>query len=220
MTLNEVLYQVKSELYGGSGTDDTLISLELMEVWVRTGRAKLIRQLYNRQSPINDLIMPFCVPMSMADASLCCSWEAGCTVLRSTDKLPKTLSFGEASDGITSVNSLDGFTGTNYSRTTAVRAKVDSKSKFAGGRFFLQADYLYISPGNPNTDKLLVWVIPENPIEWYDLDECETGDCEDSWDKFYIPDHFINDLVRIIKVENGFPTRQIPKDTQNDTKED
>jgi hypothetical protein len=214
-TLKDIVHQLKEEVTGGRSTDDSVISEEFLADVANNARTKLIRQNESKLKPAKDLIQHFCIPMSMEDASLCCSWEAGCKVLRSTNKLPATLLTGEHSTGLFYVTSLDGLTGTKYHIVGPGEASI--KPKYNQRIAFEQAGYLFVGPVNMTATtitKLLVFVIPENPIDWYEMEECEGG-CGDPWDREFIPTHYVSDLKRIIWADVFAQMKQIRKDNHN-----
>lgn len=223
MTLNEIIYDVLGILYGGNPEDDISITEDQVKVWIDQTRALLIRQMSNAGKPVpSSAAITFCFAMELVDASICCGWEAGCKILRSTSQLPASIPQGGNTDGILMVATPSGG---QYGRSTMFRARWDAKSPFAAKNpfYFFKDNYLYINSDNPLIKVVEVTLLPEDPIAAMELDTCKDPSivsCDDKWDAPYpLPIHMVEMAVNKIVKDKGMITRQVPEDSLNDGRE-
>ena len=113
-TLNELVYDIKNPANGGFQSDDVAVSDRQVAYWANDTRDMLIGQLFSANKTIPDTVIQHleCVDMECLDPAECCDISSCARVLRSTQKIPRTIQ-RNGSNSIMSVSSADktvGFT--------------------------------------------------------------------------------------------------------------
>lgn len=220
MTLNEIVYDIKNILRNARPTDDDNITNEQIAFWVRTTRAKLIRnELTKGYSVGNNLTQTIeCLPLTLVDASECCGLNLGCSLLR-TPALPKPIQ-GTSEDAI--FNIMGGSTiGLPISFIPYERVPYWGNNRFNKNSIvaFKNDDYIYIlsevHPGIVNITG--IW---ENPEEISSYTNCDNESCF-TWDSEYpMSAHMIDDMKKIIIDGNFRILLSTIADTKNNNLDD
>jgi hypothetical protein len=223
---SEIIYDLKSVLYGGNIPDDAAIENEQIASWFKQAAATIIEQQYAKSRTLStQMNFETCLELELVDASQCCDITIGCQILRSVLELPPTLPLGEHVDGFIAVSAADNSGA--FSHSTSSRIHSDLKSKFGGiaRLYWVQNNRLYIPINQHRLSllrKVLVRVIPEDPLQWIKLHVCggQNGCDKDPWEAEYpLPVHIVDLVYRKILAERGVTTRQVPEDQLNDARE-
>lgn len=218
-TLNTMVFDVLNVMYGGKIPDDADLSERLVAYYIEQYRALLIRQELSTRGkvPENYVQTLGCIPLEAVDKSDCCENTSGCTVLRTTIKLPKIVNSGGKSY-IVSVSSADGEV--PITMVPFYRAKWNKYNVYTkrGSRGYLKDNYLYVT--NYEGDYVSLSAIFESPSELETLGVCGTQACF-SWDTEYPITADMASMVTDLILKNRVAImRQFPKDTTNDMKDE
>jgi len=177
-TLNEIAYDlltiVKPQL-----SDDNDIELRQVKYWIHNQRALWIRNELNKNRTIDaTLEQTLCADLELVDASDCCGIDLDCNILRTKQKIPKTIEL-HSKEGITRVGPVNkkrrGFAYISYSRVPWIgNGRFNSKSIFA----FLHDEYMYIYPLDPKYQKMektIIRGIFEDPTSISSFNNCDTN---------------------------------------------
>jgi hypothetical protein len=126
-TLNELCYDILNTIRGGVTSDDEVVTKRQVAFWIKTVRAQLIRQDIEKKRSVSDNVRQvLCVPMELADLSVCCGIQTGCKGLRSKDVIPNPMELHHK-DLITRVGPVDAL-GMSYDYVPYERAVWSAKS--------------------------------------------------------------------------------------------
>lgn len=204
-TLNEIAYDlitiVRPQL-----SDDTDIELRQIKFWIRNQRALWLRNELNRKRTIDeDVIQTLCVDIEEVDASDCCDIVIGCSVLRSKQKLPKTIEL-HTKNAIVRVGPVNKkekpFSYIGYERVPWV----------GSGRFnkfllyaFLYNKYIHVLTNNlayKDLKTIIVRGVFENPEELASFRTCEEQPCYSDDEEYPIKTWMIPALKESILKSN------------------
>lgn len=217
-TLNELVYDIKNPGFGGVQSDDIQISDRHVAYWINDARDLLIGQLLSSGKSIPETIVQHleCVELECLDPAECCDITSTKKVLRSTQKLPKTVHRNNRNT-ILSVTSPD--KSKSFSQTNYFRARSNKYNKYTGDepRWFIKNDYLYIV-----NELVLEYVsvsgIYEDPTEALLFNKCDGSSCF-SWDDDYpITQRMSRVITTMVLQERLGITQQAPNDQKNDAR--
>ena len=183
-TLNEMVYDVKNIGAGGFQSDDNPISDRQVAYWVNDTRAMLASQMLSANKSIPDALIQHleCIELECMDAAECCEISSSSKVLRSTQKIPRTIQRNNRNT-ILSISSPDQLV--SFSETTYFRQRTNRFNRYTGNkpRWFVKNDYLYVI-----NEKVLQYVslsgIFEDPTEAILFLTCDGEPCF-TWDTDY-----------------------------------
>lgn len=184
MTLNQLVYDIKNIISGGTQSDDIRISDRQVTFWINQARATLIGQLLSDGKSIPDALIQHleCVELECVDAAECCEISTCAKVLKSVQKIPETIGRNNRNT-ILSVSSPDKTVG--FTETTYFRQRTNRHNKYTGNkpRWFTKNNYLYVT-----NEKVLEYVslsgIFEDPTEALLFTDCDKNPCF-TWDSEY-----------------------------------
>ncbi len=217
-TLNEIIYDIKNSAFGGFQSDDVQVSDRQVAYWINEARDTLIGQLLSSGKSIPESAVQHleCVQLECLDAAECCEFTSCNKVLRSTQKLPRSIQTNDR-NSILSVESPDKTVG--FSETTYFRAKTNKYNRYTGNnpRWFIKNDYLYVI-----NEKMLEYVsvsgIFEDPTEATLFTTCDGAPCF-TWDTDYpITQRMARLITTMILQDRLGITQQTPNDTSNNAK--
>lgn len=224
-SFNELIYDTLELLRGNKVSDDTDLSESQIIYHWNNQRALWLRNEYNKPGRLID---PFleqdlgCLQLVEADAADCCDIVAGCTLLRTSRKIPKTIELhsGPAITRVGLINKLTvPFSFTNYQKAIyTMNGKYSSKK---GVFVFLLNGYMYLVTKDPLVqllDYINVRGVFENPTELAAF-QCDSGTCF-SYDDPYPLNNWMIPYIKDQVLQQFGVTLQIPKDATNDAKED
>jgi hypothetical protein len=183
-TLNELVYDIKNPANGGVQSDDVTTSDRQVAYWINDTRDMLTGQLFAKGKSVPDTLIQHleCVELECLDPAECCEISSCLRVLRSTQKLPRTIQRNDRNT-ILSVASPDKTTG--FTETTYIRQRSNAHNRYTGSkpRWFIKNDYLYIT-----NIKVLEYVsvsgVFEDPTEAIMFTDCDGHPCF-TWDSDY-----------------------------------
>lgn len=223
MTLLEHIYAVRNLEAKGSGSKDNSYSLELIAHLLNVVRATLTEQKADRYRYISEQsFQSLCIHLQKASLHNCCTIEdVGCSLLRSTVKIPKFLNtrWGE----FVKVTTINGDNISKTSITTNKLAKYSLTNKKQKTGWFIHDGYLYII-NNPNLEIVLLNSLYDNPAEIENLN-CSTNTngqpCADIYDTEYpidpdLVEPLYKKVLDLLRYSLAFP----PKDAENNAKDD
>jgi hypothetical protein len=213
-TLAQLRYDILNKLRQGISSDDDRISTRQIDFNIKSKRAALIRQ---EQQAGNKLSSDFiqvipCLDVQLVDKSECCEIETDCLILRTTQRIPKTVS-----DLLTFVGTID--QSETFQIISSQRARWAKYSPFTSRipKAYSLDDYIYITV-EKTIEKIRIHGIFEDPESLALVDACN-GPCYDSnTSDFPIPAHLtdvllasvLQDLTIMLKTQND-----ITNDTQH-----
>ena len=108
MTLAELTYELRMLLRNNKLSDDDQFSDRLIEKLIVSQRAlfaknQLSKRTYNPSKLVQDL---GCVKIEVVDAAACCGFDVGCSAIRTTVEIPRTITT-YSGDGITRVGPIN-----------------------------------------------------------------------------------------------------------------
>lgn len=217
-TLNELVYDIKNPGFGGFQSDDIQVSDRQVAYWVNDARDLLIGQLLSSGKSIPETIVQHleCVQLECLDPAECCDITSTKKVLRSTQKLPRTIQRNNRNT-ILSVTSPD--KSKSFSQTNYFRRRTNSYNKYTSDepRWFIKNDYLYIV-----NELILEYVsvsgIYEDPTEVILFTNCDGEPCF-TWDSDYpITQRMARTITTMVLQERLGVTQQAPNDQNNDAR--
>ncbi len=217
-TLNELVYDIKNPANGGVQSDDVAASDRQVAFWINDTRDLLAGQLISKGKSIPETLIQHleCVEMECLDPTECCDISSCDRVLRSTQKLPRTIQRNDRNT-ILSVSSPDKKVG--FTQTTYIRQRSNVHSRYTGNepRWFIKNDYLYVT-----NIKVLEYVsvsgVFEDPTEAIMFTNCDGAPCF-TWDDDYpVTGSMGRMITSIILKERMGIVMQAPNDENNDSR--
>lgn len=178
-TLDELVYSTLETVYGGKISDDSTISLELVQFFWLNNRSKLIREDQGKgRSLSNNIVQTLpCVPVIEVDASECCDIQTGCTMYRTEEPLPKFIELYQK-DLITKVSGVDvmakGWNIIPYHRALYAGSSRWTKDTT---KVFLKNNYIYIMNPPAVLSKISISGVFEDPRDAAQFANCEGTPC-------------------------------------------
>jgi hypothetical protein len=178
-TLNEIAYDLLT-IVRPQLSDDTDIELAQVKFWIKNQRALWLRNEFNKNRTIDaDVIQTVCAELECVDASDCCDIDLDCPILRTKNKIPKTIELHhkEAILRVGPVNKKKkSFSYIDYSQVPWT----------ASGRFnknviyaFLHDQYLYIYTKNnayQSMEAISFRGVFEDPEDVRNFKDCDNGE--------------------------------------------
>jgi hypothetical protein len=218
ITLNHILFDIKNVAYGGTVSDDSKISDRQVEFWIHQTRSMLIHNEMSKRMRINESFVQHieCVELECIDTTECCDLEGDCFILRSKDKLPKTIA-RKGRNSILSVETVDGKEA--FSETTYFRKRYNEFSKYTKfkRRWYIKDEYLYI------TNDLLMEVVAvsgifEDPSEVGNFKTCDGDECYTNDSDYPVTMEMSSMITELVLKTKMAIARQMPNDEDNDGK--
>ena len=218
-TLNELVYDIKNPANGGFQSDDVSVSDRQVAYWANDTRDMLVGQLFSSNKTIPDTVIQHleCVDMECLDPAECCEISSCARVLRSTQKLPRTIQ-RNGNNSILSVSSADKTVG--FTETTYVRQRSNAFNRYTGTepRWFIKNDYLYII-NEKVLDNISVSGVFEDPTEVGMFTDCDGVPCF-TWDSDYpVTTRMARMITSIVLKDRMGISMQTPNDEDNDAKQ-
>ena len=146
MSLKELIYELKMLLRNNKLSDDDQWDDRLIEKLIVTQRAlwsknQLSKRTFNPSKLVQDL---GCVKIELVDAAACCGFDVGCSAIRTTVEIPRTITTFTG-DGITRVGPInklvDDYQYLPYERAIWAGAGYFNKNAIVSFRL---DDYIYV----------------------------------------------------------------------------
>jgi len=223
-TFNEIIFDVMEVIRGHQISDDTEISEEQVIYQIDNQRALWLKREYDKPGQNIDTQITSdlgCLELIEVDAAECCTVELGCTVLRTSRKLPNFIKFTEGL-GITRVGPIHKlklpFTYTDYDKAIYTASAENKYSK--GVLAFLLNGYVYTIMTDPNMVHLThinVRGVVASPADLIDY-KCdnEGTTCFSFDDEYPINRHMLPYIKEQVLSQLGIMS---PKDSANDGQE-
>lgn len=216
-TLNELVFDQLNTIRTRNISDDDSISERHLQFLNNSARATLvIRQLNkNRLFYDQNLIQSLgCVPVEITDTSICCDVQTGCSIVRTVDKIPNSITVGNK-NGATRVGPLDltarPYTIISYSRAAWDTSKGPVAFKFNG--------YWYIKNVKA-LEKVSIYDIFEDPREAAKFSTCSGDSCYTDDDPYPIPAWMIDPIKEMVIQSTLKIEADAPQDKSNDANSD
>lgn len=223
MTLLQHAYAVRDLYTRGAASKDTQIPLSLIVHYLDVVRAKLTEEKADKYRNITEhSFQSLCVPLEKGHLHNCCDApNAGCTLLKSKDKLPKYLNtrWGDFSKVTT-------LAGENISRTSVTAnklAKYTLTNKTPKPGWFIHDQHLFVI--NNTTLELVLFNSLFNEPTAVESANCTNDPTSTTCPDIYSTEYPIDpDLVEpaykkvleLLAISVRFP----PKDQENNAKDD
>ena len=178
-TLNEIAYDLLT-IVRPQTSDDSDIEIEQIKFWIKNQRSLWLRNEFNKNRTIaSNLIQTVCADLESVDASDCCDVDLDCPILRTKNKIPKTIELHhkEALLRVGPVNKKrKAFSFVDYLQVPWVGSgRFTSQSVYT----FLHDGYLYVYSKNPAFDSMKALSfrgVFEDPEEVANFKDCDTGE--------------------------------------------
>jgi len=203
MTLNEIAYNILNLVRGGKAHHDESISIAQIKFNIKYYRAMLIRRDFARNGLITRHLEQSlgCIKVKPTNASKCCDLPLDCHVVRSVEKIPRTVRFN-FTDAITYVGAIDGTTRIPIVEPHMVKYLIHDKYTKDKTKAYMIEDYLYLV-NDQDIGFVNVRGVFEDPEEVSKFD-CDGTDCYDDNSAFPMPADMINMITSgIIQGEMG-----------------
>jgi hypothetical protein len=206
VTKNKLIFDILNIVRGGVQSDDEPISENQVSFWIDNTRAKLIRQDLEKHRSVNpELIQVICDEVIEVDGSECGCVTAGCTILRSKNKIPSTIELYHKNllmrVGPVTVGS------TPFSLITHQQAQFSGNNKYTRHitKAFFHNGYIYII-GDSDKLALLEHIsihgVFEYPEEASSFSTCGDEPCYTNDSPYPISAHMIETLKEMIITTN------------------
>lgn len=225
VTKRKLTYDILNTIRGGKQSDDDNISHRQIGFWVDNTRALLIRRDLDKGRTVNpDLVQTICEEVISVDAAECPCLTAGCTVLRTKNKVPTAL---EISDKNLIMRVGPAVVGsTPFSFISYERAQFSNNNKYTKHiiKTFLHNGYIYLI-GNSSTLAFLkhisIDLVLEYPEEASSYSSCSTGKpCYTDDSRYPIAAWMIEPLKEMVFNLNIKLAANSPSDNTNNAKHD
>jgi len=179
-TLNKLANDLLNSARGGKVSNSENISLRQVKEWVKNTRVLLIqREIDKRRSISQNIIQDLsCIPVSLTDASACCTSPVNCDVVRTDVRIPNPIETAQK-DLITRVASAD-LTSIGYTIVPYQRAAHIGNGKYTklGHYAFIHDNYVYImGPKSSLFKRINVQGVFEDPTEAAAFTSCAGEAC-------------------------------------------
>lgn len=180
ITKRQLTYDILNSIRGGKQSDDENISHRQVGFWVDNTRALLIRRDLEKNRSVNpDLIQTICADVITVDGAECGCLTAGCTILRTRDKIPNALETYNKNLIMRVGPAVVG--ATPFSFISYERAQFANNNKYTKGitKAFLHNGYIYIigtSPTLPFLAHIAIDIVMESPEEAGNYTNCSNGE--------------------------------------------
>jgi len=218
-TIKEHVYAIQNILNQGAKSDDSRLSNSLIEHYLNTVRALLLKREINKKQELGENnYQSFCLeltPTTFFDCT-CIPEEFGCTILRSKQPLPSYISskYKPAID----VRFIDG-TKVDRGSYTSYKKSNASLTSSSTPTWFIYNRYLYITH-TLRLKTILVRGLWENPSKLESYSNCENSkeSCYDpSDDDFPIDTSLVSPMYNLT-LQHLTPAYQFPFDTENNAR--
>lgn len=224
ITLNQMRYQILEAL--NQYSDDSRITVRLIDNLIKTKRAMLIRREHNKNRSIDPSIIQKlnCVDIQLVSSVDCpdvCTDEPD-LILKTKKQIPNTIELNHDKT-ITRVGTVD-----IKSRSVFI-CDYDAAIYWGNGRFnksqlcfFLLNNYGYLNYKDPKfkvLEKIEIQGVFEDPKEAARFSDCDGKPC---WtpDSPYPLNLWMWDIIKAEIIKELLPTLQIPTDKNNNADDD
>jgi hypothetical protein len=215
MTLDEIAYNILNLVRGGKSHNDENISISQIKFNVKYYRAMLVRRDFARNGLVTRHLEQSlgCIKLKPVNASQCCNLPLDCKVVRSVEKIPRTIRFN-FTDAITYVGAVDGTTRIPLIEPHMVKyLPYDTYTKDSTKAYMIE-DYLYLVNDN-DIGFVNVRGVFEDPEEISRFD-CDGTDCYNSKSEFPMPMDMLQMITSgIIQGEMGLLSSTITDEILN-----
>lgn len=227
MLTKDIISRVQNLYSRGVETDDTVLTPRHIYNKLLTVRSLLISQKLNKKQRVSDWVYQVlpCVEMIEIDESVCpCIPPKGCIVMRSKEKIPKSLS-GLTYQFISGVFTPDFRKRFSYSTRKSLSFSKWNKYTSSGFRYLIEGEYLY-AYGESIPKYLTVKMILEDPNEVSRFSSCQAQSdpsdmCLSPLDReFPIDADLVEPLIRMSIEELVGEFYKIKKDDKTTDNED
>lgn len=221
-TLSEITYDLIETIRGTSRrSDDDTISIELLQYYIISCRARLIREDQAKGRSLSENVVQnlVCTPIISVSSSECCDIPSSCTLQRTIRKIPRPIEILQK-DLITRV------AGTNmqskgYTIIPFARVQWSGSSRWTKNtpKAFYHGGYIYLLNAPP-LDKIDVSGVFEDPRDAASFANCTGAPCYSDDDQFPVSGWMLSIMKdMIIKGELRIAAEGMT-DTKNDEKSD
>lgn len=214
-TLREIIYNVKSILYGGLITDDAKISDRQIAFVIDGVRATLLRQQNDKGQSLSDNHLQHikCIDLEEVDTSFDSMFPSDCKVYKTKVQIPKPIETRQK-DLITTVGPSE-FGNIGYEIIPYNRLAYARSTKFKRPIAVLFNQYIYVLDA-PYTPQINVSGVFEQPNALSSFSDCAGISCFD-WDSPYpLSSHLIDPLTKMCIEQLAFEVKA-PFDKTNDS---
>ena len=218
-TLRKITYDILEIARGADVSKSETISLRQIEEWVHQYRALLIKQAFEKAYFISPSLIQSmnCIQLELVDKAECCGLDVDtCTVLRTTNTIPKFVRTNTGGDLLMFVGSVEG---KPYQIISEQRAYWYQFRKFTANDIyaFVKNNYIYIV-GSGVLERITLRGVFENPMDLISYtNSCTGSPCYDVDTEYPIPRDMLPTLKSLIlKSEMGIML-ELPSDKDNDS---
>jgi len=215
VTYNTIRSDLRNLATSGSNPIDFRIEDSQIDYWIDQVRSDLIaKDIQKRKDLSNSWIQTIsCLDLIQVDKSECCEIETDCVILRTEEKLPKTIETN-AENTIIRVTTNSG---NLISRISEFESKYEGHSKYTTNKpkWFEKNGYIYVI-NSDFINKINVDGIFENPSDLARFTSCSGSTCFDINSDYPCSMRMASTITDIVLKTKIFPYLQIPQDNTND----
>lgn len=221
-TLAEITYDLLETVRGTSRrSDDDSIPLELIQYYIISCRARLIREDQAKGRSLSENVVQTipCIPLIQVSASECCDVNSDCTILRTINKIPRPIEILQK-DLITRVSGTN-ISGKGYSIIPYTRVQWAGSSRWTNNipKAFYHNGYIYLI-NSPVLSKLDISGVFEDPRDAAAFANCSGAPCYSDDDQFPISGWMLSIMKDMILKNELRIAAEGMSDTKNDEKSD
>lgn len=181
VTKNKLIFDILNIVRGGLQSDDEPFSENQVSFWIDNTRALLVRRDLEKSRTINpDIVQTICAEVIEVDGSECGCVQAGCTILRIKDKLPKTIELYTRNLILRVGPVVVGSTPFSFISYNQAQFSGNNKWTKRITKTFLHNGYIYIIGSNPQLSLLThitIDAVFEYPEEASSYSDCNDAPC-------------------------------------------
>lgn len=223
-SLNEIVYDVLGDVKSSRITDDANITTDKVKYIVHVQRSMWLNRRLTKPGYMSteDIIQDLgCIPVEMADTAECCDVNSGCSVLRTSKKIPTPVN-GNTDTMITRIGPVDKigspFQRVSYSEVPYVgNGKFNKKHVFA--TYMNDRIYLIFGPDNYEArmiEHLNARGVFEDPQEVREFTKCSGDPCYTDDLRYPVPENLIPFIKQQV-FQQLVSNEQMPEDQKNDS---
>jgi len=200
MLLNEIIYSIQTVLNKGSKSDDSIYSNRFIYTFIKSYRAKLLRQSIDKYQEVN----PFnfqtidCLELELSILPECPCLTLNCKFLKSKYQLPRVIQ--SRNQLLLKVYTPDG---TLINNSTLEEAKNFKYTRTKNNKmfWFIHNNFLVVVDPNNMLSHVQVKGLFEDPVELQTVKSCNNSKCFDPLTQNYPIDTYMLDTIRTMTYE-------------------
>lgn len=216
MKVKQLIRDIANIASSGSNPIEFKIEDSQILFWCNEIRSMLISQAIQKRQDISDIWIQTinCLELMQVDGSECCDQTSGCYVLRSVNKIPRTVEI----NGDNTILRVTTIKGNVIPKSNVFEYKYTKYAKYSkiSRRWYIKNDYLYIE-----NDAFLKYVnidlLAENPADLINYNDCSNDACFTMDSDYPCSLKMANDITNIVLKTKVYPFLTMVSDNKNDS---